>query len=284
MTIGEFKRKSAPLLHSSQTPLLDLDLLIMAALGISREKLLIEQNAFEIPNNMMATLEGFVAEREKGVPVCYITGHKEFFGLDFIVTRDTLPPKPDTETLVEVTANCIFEKAKSKGEIIKVFDLCCGTGCVGLSVLHKIANSPTLPKVDLTMADISKAALLVAKENARRLMPKTFVHFIESNLFENITGNFDVIASNPPYIPHNEALELLKDGRSEPLLALDGGQSGLEVFFELVTQAKSFATTICVELSPQVMARAINFAKEKGYFVEVYKDLSGDERVITLKK
>ncbi|WP_294430736.1 peptide chain release factor N(5)-glutamine methyltransferase [uncultured Treponema sp.] len=240
MTIQQAKSYGKSNLPSSPTPALDTEVILQHITGFDKTHLLLNRD-FELSSEQESLFTKAIDRRKTGFPIAYITGHKEFFGLDFYVTPDVLIPKPDTELLVELAIDALDDKFRSNpGTIPTVCDMCTGSGCVALSIANKIStDSKNEYRLSLTCADISEKALSVAKKNAERLFGKENApheraenschgtdaanfHFIQSNLFENIPHSFDLIVTNPPYVPHQESLELLKDGRSEPLLALDG--------------------------------------------------------------
>ncbi|WP_407424988.1 peptide chain release factor N(5)-glutamine methyltransferase [Treponema sp.] len=232
MTVQEAKLYGKSNLSVSPTPVLDTDVLLQHITGLDKTHLLLERARKLLPEQETAFLAA-IEKRKTGLPVAYITGHKEFFGLDFYVTPDVLIPKPDTELLVELALDALEDKFRANTEKIPtVCDMCTGSGCVGLSILKTLADkskdseenkfSTFNFQLSISLVDISEKALDVARINAKRLIPDFTPHFVHSNLFENIPNSFDLIVTNPPYVPHTESLELLKDGRSEPLLALDG--------------------------------------------------------------
>lgn len=222
MTIQQAKIHGKNELTSSPTPELDVAVLLQHITGFDKTHLLLNRD-YELNAGQEGEFLSAIERRKTGFPIAYITGHKEFFGLDFYVTPDVLIPKPDTELLVELALDALEDKFRAKPDIIPtICDMCTGSGCVGLSIAKniKMSNEKSLA---ITLVDISEKALAVAKKNAERLISeKDSVHFVQSNLFENIPHTFDLIVTNPPYVPHSESVELLKDGRSEPLLALDG--------------------------------------------------------------
>jgi len=223
MTIQQAKIYGKSELTSSPTPELDTAVLLQHITDFDKTHLLLNRD-YELTQKQEADFLTAIEKRKTGLPVAYITGHKEFFGLDFYVTPDVLIPKPDTELLVELALDALEDKFRAKPDAIPtVCDMCTGSGCVGISVAKAFSdkNPENLPK--FTLVDISEKALAVARKNAGRLISqKEMPHFIQSNLFENVLPTFDLIVTNPPYVPHSESVELLKDGRSEPLLALDG--------------------------------------------------------------
>ena len=252
MTIQDAKLYGKQNLPSSPTPVLDTEVLLQHITGFDKTHLLLNRD-FELTAEQESLFKKAIGKRKTGFPVAYITGHKEFFGLDFYVTPDVLIPKPDTELLVELALDALEDKFRTYEDgqnqygnfIPTICDMCTGSGCVGLSIAKTLPDK----QFSISLVDISEKALEVAKMNAKNLFAKKnpphelaknsdygkndtnpnfsrlTLNFIRSNLFENIPHSFDLIVTNPPYVPHKESLELLRDGRREPLLALDGDVS-----------------------------------------------------------
>jgi release factor glutamine methyltransferase len=208
--------------------------LLSSILHVSRSTLLARDDAELTPEQLEAFYNA-AEKRRRGLPVAYITGKKEFFGLEFCVTPDVLIPKPDTEVLVEQALSLIKTLPDSPaGRPFEIADVCCGSGCIAIAVL---ANTDF--PIRFTATDISEAALAVARKNADRLLPpekRAAITFIRADLLTGILPDFDMILANPPYVPTRIAQELLRDGRSEPLLALDGGEDGLNCIRRLIEQ------------------------------------------------
>ena len=163
-----------------------------------------------------------IRKRAERIPLQYITGEQEFMGLNFKVNSNVLVPRQDTETLVE-------EALKICQPGMEILDLGTGSGCIVISLM-KNAHGMTA-----TGSDISKQALLVAKENAR--LHEVEIEWVRSNLYENISGRFDLIVSNPPYIPQEDILGLMPEVRDfEPVGALDGGVDGLDFYRQIIAQ------------------------------------------------
>ena len=231
MTIGQARAAAARVLSPLGTGQLDADVLLKWILGVDQTHLLFHSDD-HLSEQEEARLEDAVVQRLRGIEVCYITGHKEFYGLDFILSDAVMPPKSDTELLVDNTIAAVAERLAdvNRGEQVTVCDMCCGSGCVGVALLRTIDERFTGdPHVSLVMADISDEILRIARGNAKRLLDsETFerVTFIQSDLFASFppSMHFDVIAANPPYIPYDEAVFLLLDGRGEPMVALCGDE------------------------------------------------------------
>lgn len=261
MTIFEAKKNIIQKIKAhSESPALDAEVLLQELLGKDKTYILMhrdEEISDKISREQILKLNEWTAARAKGIPVAYIVGKKEFYGLDFFVDQNVLIPKPDTEILVARAFEILSERiSKNENAILTVCDMCTGSGCVALSVMRSLLDDERVPLSRLpyfTLVDISAAALDIARKNARSLLSGQRagalerVRFVQSNLFERLGHGFDMVLSNPPYIPQKEARALLQDGRSEPLLALDGDvtetgdasktDDGLAVFRRLAVQA-----------------------------------------------
>lgn len=210
-------------------------------------------------------------KRAEHVPLQYIVGETEFMGLKFKVNSSVLIPRQDTETLVE-------EVLKEVKPGMQVLDLCTGSGCIIISILHNA------PGVTGQAIDISKQALNVAKENAR--LNGVSVDFEQSDLFHNVVGTFDVIVSNPPYIPSAEVVKLMPEvGEFEPLEALDGKEDGLYFYREIISSCRDYLKPegrIFFEIGFDQGEAVSKMLRENGFKkVRVIKDLARNDRVVT---
>jgi release factor glutamine methyltransferase len=207
----------------------------------------------------------------------YITNSREFRFLDLYVDQNVLVPRPDTETLVEAALARIDKLSETKAAPF-VLDVGTGSGAVALSLKHE------RPFIEVAASDLSDAALAVARRNAEKHGLRDGVRFIRSNVFENITGRFDIIVSNPPYIPHGQIETLQAEVRREPVIALDGGRDGLETIRRIVSGAKKHLLPggyIFLEVSPQQSDDVSALLVSAGFHgVEVSRDLSGSDRVL----
>ncbi len=210
-------------------------------------------------------------KRAEHVPLQYIVGETEFMGLKFKVNSSVLIPRQDTETLVEEALKVITPG-------MRVLDLCTGSGCIIVSILHNVAD------VEGYAIDISKQALNVAKENAK--LNGVAVNFERSDLFDNVTGTFDVIVSNPPYIPSLEVVKLMPEvGSFEPLEALDGKEDGLYFYREIIASCKEYLKPegrILFEIGYDQGEAVRAMLLDAGFKeVCVIKDLAHNDRVVT---
>ena len=295
MEIREFKSWAKKHLSSSPSAALDVSVLLEFFLGKDKTWILLHEKD-ELSAEQFSKLSEAVAARKTGLPVAYITGRKEFYGYDFFVTPDVLIPKPDTEILVESAILKITEKINEEGKngISSICDICTGSGCVGLSVIKSLSERNEIPSAklpELTLSDISSAALSIAEKNAKNLLSKELcqkINFVESDLFSAIPKRFDMILSNPPYVPGKMVDELLKDGRSEPRLALDGdayeepSNDGLSIIRRLVPQCMEHLNEggiLIVEAGEYNALETKTIFEKSGFsHVKIIKDLEGQER------
>ena len=225
MTISEWLKHAADALEESgcPDPAIDARWIAEDALGLTASGLRFEaQNA--IPEAKLAEMNEYLARRVQGEPVQYIMKKSDFMGMRFHVDSRVLIPRQDTETLVEAVIIALQGKHEPR-----VLDLCTGSGCIGLSI------STLVPGAQVTLADISAAALEVAKKNAHELSAEVTLR--HGDLFKAVgREKFDLIASNPPYIPSGELADLQAEVQHEPMLALDGGTDGLD-FYRRIAEA-----------------------------------------------
>lgn len=227
-----------------------------------------------------------IEKRASRIPLQHLTGVQWFMGLEFCVNEHVLIPRQDTEILVEEALTYVKEKQipHTDGKT-KVLDLCTGSGCILLSVLA-LADG----ELNGTGSDISDQALAIAKKNARKLgMDHPPVEFIRSDLFENITGRFGMILSNPPYIPENEIGKLEEEVRChDPYGALCGGQDGLDFYRRIAMEADGFLEDggiLIVEIGYDQGKAVSDLFEKEGYLeVAVKQDLAGHDRVVTARK
>lgn len=178
----------------------------------------------EIEDEKMQDFLQLIEKRAVHIPLQHLTGEQNFMGLDFLVNEHVLIPRQDTELLVE-------EIMRDLHDGIRILDMCTGSGCILLSLLHYSNDCSGVG------VDVSEDALAVARQNADRLAEKQAV-FIQSDLFEKVEGSFDLIVSNPPYIRSQEIAGLMPEVREhEPHLALDGKDDGLHFYREIIKGA-----------------------------------------------
>ena len=226
----------------------------------------------EVSNGTAQEYYDLIEERASRVPLQHITGEQEFMGYRFKVTKDVLVPRMDTELLVE-------EAAKRAILGARILDLCTGSGIIGIS-LKKICFG-----AEVTMTDVSDAALEVAKENAEA--NKAEVRIIKSDMFEGLDPGekFSMIVSNPPYIAASEIAELDPEVKDhDPLIALDGGKDGLDFYRIIAKEAPEHLLPdghLLLEIGYDQGESVPALLAEAGFRdIEVIKDLAGNDRVV----
>ena len=278
MTIREFYRKA-----TSSIDTVDAKAIIMHVLNLDGTGLVLQMDR-EIPSSDLELLEKCLERRKDGEPVAYITGERGFYENVFKVSPATLIPRADTEILVEDAIKEISERFGSEDEI-RILDLCCGTGCIGISVAKVLAR--TFAKVLLTLSDISEEALSVCRENAGMIISEQniAIKIISSDLFQAIDKTqFHAILSNPPYIRREVIPTLEKQVQFEPVLALDGGEDGLDFVRSIAQEAKGHLVPrglIEMEIGYDQGPDALAIMQKSGYRnASILKDLENCDRVV----
>jgi release factor glutamine methyltransferase len=217
----------------------------------------------------------YIEKRAEHMPLQYLMGECEFMGLPFTVNRHVLIPRQDTEVLVE----WILEQEKDQG--VRILDMCTGSGCIAISLAKLLS-----PEHPVCALDLSREALLVAEENAKKNFGENAaskVHFFQSDMFEKVEGAFDVIVSNPPYIPSEVVDGLSEEVRDhEPRLALDGTGDGLFFYRILAKEAMGHLLPggrLYLEIGHDQGETVPELLAEAGFTqIEVRKDLAGHDR------
>ncbi len=211
------------------TASLDARILICKICDISYEHFIAFPEKI-ISEEKIHKLELYINRRLSGEPVSRIIGVREFWGMPFALNEATLDPRADTETLIEFVIELLKDQT-TYNEDIRILDIGTGTGCVILSLLSEFKNAMGVG------IDISHDALKIAKQNAEKLNLSNRVEFIQSNWLDSICGRFDIIVSNPPYIPTDDINTLMPEVRKyDPLAALDGGIDGLDAYRTIISQ------------------------------------------------
>ena len=226
----------------------------------------------------LSNFQHLIQRRAAREPLQYITGHQEFFKLDFQVTPDVLIPRPETELIVQAVLDLFPTNAQ-----IDFADVGTGSGCIAISILHERQQARA------TAIDLSAAALAVAKHNAERHQVIDRMRLLRSNLFADLEGEvFDLIVSNPPYIPDEDISELSVEVQQEPRSALAGGANGLNVIAELLNSAPrrlSRGGYLIFEFGinqDREIERLVN--TDLWELIEVRPDLQSIPRIIVLRK
>lgn len=285
MTLQDLYREGIRKLTEKEVPEAELNAWYLLQSCLSEEPFSYTRSRFFLEQMEQAEPEittsymGKIAKREKRIPLEYILGYTEFMGLTFSVREGVLIPRQDTEILVEMAVEVSPQK--------KVLDLCTGSGCIGLSIA--MCGNPK----SVTLSDISENAIETARQNERNLDQngwqgrggKPEITYTLGNLWEPIEGKFDLIVSNPPYIETEELSGLMPEViEHEPLLALDGGKSGL-VFYEKILEKAPFyleeAGILMVEIGYNQGEQVMQLFEKNGFTdIEIKKDLAGLDRVV----
>lgn len=283
VSVGEALRDAARRIEKigAQTPLLDAEVLLCHVLSVDRLYLIVNGDK-KLTEEQFIRFQKSVEKRLVGVPVQYIIGHQEFMGINFHVEEGVLIPRGDTEILVETVLNWTNKK-RPRHESIRIGDIGTGSGAIILSILKFIDNALGYA------VDISPKALEIAKKNAE-LHGITSVTFLQGNLLEPIKEagvKLDVLVSNPPYIPRKDITGLqVEVACHEPLLALDGGEDGLDFYRILVDEGWPLLKPnglLALEIGHDQAHRVAELLNENGHYqnIQRVKDLAGIERVIT---
>ena len=274
MTIGEWIRQAAASLENALCPDPAVDSMWIAEdiLNMTRAQLRFEEHA-QLDGGQLSALNACLERRLAGEPVQYILQRADFMGLKFYVDSRVLIPRQDTETLVE---NAIVELQGRTAP--KVLDLCCGSGCIGLSI------ATLLPHAKVTLSDISSDALDVAKKNAKALDAE--VTFRHGDLFKAVgKEKYDLIASNPPYIPAADMAVLQREVRFEPELALYGGEDGLDIYRRIAEGAAAHLNeggALLMEVGEGEAKDVLALVQEHMDCADsgIIRDLNGIERIV----
>jgi len=241
---------------------------------ISDKDLIINKEALQ-------AIEMALERRIAGEPLTRILGVREFWGLEFEVTPDTLDPRPDTETLIEAALKWV-EKAGLTDKPIRILDMGTGTGCIPISMLSE------LPHATAIATDISPKALDVARKNAEKNKMSRRIEFIESDWMSALQGEqFDLILSNPPYISESVINDLSVEVKNhDPILALSGGEDGLECYKKIIFDLKNHLNQhnrAFLEIGFDQLESLKGLVEESGLCLsDSYADISGIPRVVEI--
>ena len=280
MRLREALARSRGRLERATIPDADIEaqVLLRNWLGIDRATFHASQDR-ELSDKDATAFERTVERRIEGEPLSYITGHREFYGLEFVVTPDVLVPRQETEFLVEA----VLEYAKDRVEgALTIADIGTGSGAIA------VALGCHLPSAVVYATDLSREALRVAEENVRKHGLEGRVHLRHGDLFDALDGPVDVIASNPPYLSDDEVVELPPDVKWEPRLALAAGSDGMDVLRGLIVGTCDYVKPgglLAFEIDPRRLEAVESLARKTfaGGEITVVKDHAGLERVVTVR-
>lgn len=253
---------------------LDARLLLEAVCGTNRNDLLVHGEQ-PVEPEAEEKYFGWIGKRAGRIPLQQLTGEQDFMGLTFTVNENVLIPRQDTEILVE-------EVLKELHDGMRILDMCTGSGCILLSLLHYSNDCEGLG------VDLSAEALEVAGRNVLKVLTPEkaeHAHFLQSDLFEKVEGKFEIIVSNPPYIASAEVDRLMPEVRDhEPRMALDGTEDGLEFYRRIIAEAGQYLVSsgmLFFEIGYDQGQAVSELMREHGYReVQVVQDYAGLDRVV----
>jgi release factor glutamine methyltransferase len=262
-----------------ETPELDSRLLLCHAASLSHEVYMARLDLALRPETARR-LDDFVARRLKREPIARILGGREFYGRSFLIDRHTLDPRADTETLIEAALDLVGRHGWRERPLT-LLDLGTGTGCILVTLLAE------LPRATGIGTDLSAAALSLARANACRLGVQTRAAFVAADWLDAIVGEFDLILSNPPYVPAAQIAELAPEVAGyDPALALDGGPDGLDAYRRIaakVSRALRPGGCLIVEIGAGHADAVLSLLRTAGLRAQednVRRDLAGQSRAI----
>lgn len=261
------------------SPRMNAELLLRFVLNCDRAYLFAHPER-ELTEQEESHYASALAERSRGVPAQYITGHQEFWGMDLIVTPAVLIPRPETEHVIETVLELVALEG-TRSSSIRIVDVGTGSGVIALALAKE------LPKAEIHATDISDAALEIARANATRHQLEKRVQFCHGDLLGNLDPPFDVVVSNPPYVGESEEDSVQLEVRKfEPRTAVFAGETGTEVITRLLPQAREALRPggwIVLEISGTIVDRVRNLL-DGWENIQVSRDLQSIPRVIRARK
>ncbi|MBZ5684893.1 MAG: peptide chain release factor N(5)-glutamine methyltransferase [Acidobacteriia bacterium] len=284
--ISRLKTENVP------SPRMNAEMLLMFTLNCDRAYLFAHPDR-ELTTEEESRYESALAERTRGVPAQYITGHQEFWGMDVIVTPAVLIPRPETEhvieTVLEIQTSGVRPQtsAKTNSEVrgpkskVRIVDVGTGSGCIALALAKELAHA------EIHATDISPDALEIARANAARHQLEHRIYFHQSDLLEGLKGDFDFVVSNPPYVGESEEDQVQLEVRKfEPRNAVFAGPAGTEVIARLIPQARQILRPggwLIMEISGTI-AKEVRKLLEDWQDVQIKPDLQSIPRVVKARK
>lgn len=269
------------MIHGIEDIPLKVRLLLEHVLNMNKFDLIINHDQ-EISKEKIIDFRMGLEKIKANVPIQYITNHQEFMKLNFYVDENVLIPQPDTEILVEEVIKYVEQHYLNEPNTtpIKILDLCTGSGAIAISLAKYIDNC------EITATDISHKAIQIAKLNAEKNLVHKKIKFIESDMFKNIKDcKFDIIVSNPPYIETSIIPTLSQEVQKEPLIALDGGNDGLDFYRVIINNADNYLKTnggVFLEIGYNQKNKVIEYIKQTHKETKpiCFKDLGDNDRVV----
>ena len=277
MTYFEAEKQAIQKLESAMVPNAHFDAgeLLLFVTDFSKSQMLMHKPE-EMPQDQLAAYEEAIAKRMERIPLQHIIGVQDFMGLTFEVNEDVLCPRLDTESVVEKALELIGPWEKPE-----ILDVCTGSGCIAVSLYHYLKKEKK--PVSVSAIDLSEAALNMAKKNA--LKNHAYIQFYHGSLLEPVEGkSFDMIISNPPYIPSKVVDGLMPEVKDhEPRMALDGDEDGLKFYRSITKDSKNHLTDhgiLIFEIGFNQGKDVGDIMRDNGYLdVTIEKDLAGNDRI-----
>lgn len=269
-SLKEFKSYLKECLTKHNIDSCEAEEILCSVLQVNKTSLFLTES---ITGGQIKKAKKILAARIKGMPIEKYLHKAFFYGLSFYVDKNVLTPRQDSEIVVE---NCI--KLLKEGD--KVLDLCTGSGALGISLLKHC-------DISVWASDISKKAIKVAQKNAKQ--NKVKIHFVLSDLFENIDTSFDLIVCNPPYIKTNDLIQLQTEVKDfDPICALDGGLDGLHFYKKIAAKAGQHLNKnayLVLEIGYNQAVQVKNILTDSNYKnIKILKDYGGNDRVIVCQR
>ena len=278
MFLSEIKKKLLDnfLLNGIETPELDARLVLKEVLSFDDKDLILRENE-NIPEKFIKKIFAIESRRLKGEPISKIFKKRDFYQSTFLISNDVLDPRPETELIVDIANNFI-----KKNKVKNILDLGTGSGCILLSLLkeNKMINGLGV--------DISKEAINIAQKNSKKLQLDKQSNFLISNWMSSIKFKYDIVVSNPPYIPRKDIKKLSNSVRNyDPILSLDGGNDGLDCYRVIAKDLKRIINKdaiIIIEIGYNQFLSVIEIFKNNDFkLIKKYNDINGLDRVLTFQ-
>ncbi|HYM74729.1 MAG TPA: peptide chain release factor N(5)-glutamine methyltransferase [Candidatus Dormibacteraeota bacterium] len=262
------------------SPRMNAESLLMFTLSRDRAYLFAHPER-ELTTDEQSRYEAVLAERARGMPAQYITGHQEFWGMDFIVTPAVLIPRPETEHVIETILELRTAEVRGPRSEVCLVDVGTGSGCIALALAKELRSA------EIHATDISPAALEIARANAARHQLDQRIHFHQTDLLRGLDGEFDLVVSNPPYVGESEEdLVQLEVRKFEPRSAVFAGPTGTEVIARLIPQAREVLRPggwLVMEISGTITEEVLQLL-EGWQDVQIKTDLQSIPRVVQARK
>jgi release factor glutamine methyltransferase len=256
--------------HGSDSARLDAEVLLAHALGMRRLDLYLKFDRV-LSETELSKYRALTAKRAKGEPVAYLVGHKEFMGLDFVVTPAVLVPNPDTEVLVQRAV----ELAREAGGPLRIADVGTGSGCIAIAIAHYAQNA------EVVASDVAQDALEIAAQNVAAHGLGDRVKLVCGDLMAPFTGSFDIVCANLPYVAGGT--RLAPEVVAQPAGALYADEQGSALITRLLDEAPARLNAggrVLAELDPAIASSLVDVANRQFAGNRIHRDLAGHERVL----